>query len=791
MITWQGLPSSPSLMSILLSSTYSLLSLAATSTNKSIKLGVQRTLKPRSHPEIRSLQRELLNKHKLVQQLQHSPSSDPAVLAAAVESRKACRLAYRQAIRREQKTDNIARDENLGAILSSNPGHLFKSIRNLKSISSGKIHSLKVSDRVYEDEAVPDGFYDSLSSLKAPDMHCIQSSPHFQNTLSDFENIMKICSTASKIPEITYRKSTEILLSLRADVTDFYSITAHHFINAGKAGFEHFFFLLSSLVKNVNLASLAELNTVWACILYKGHGKDRCSDRSYRTISTCPLLAKALDTYIGQLCESGWAEVQAPTQFQGSGSCHELAALLLTECIQHSIHFVKKPVFVLLLDAKSAFDKVVRQCAIRNAYLAGTTNQALLYLNARLEHRKTYIEWDKVLMGPISDKLGVEQGGVNSDKIYKLCNNIQLSEAQRSELGVDLGAAVVSSIGQADDTVLISDCLVKLYCLLHLAVQYCEKYHVELVPEKTMLLAFAPPSQKTLLDIKKLSNHLSLDGKKIDFSQSAEHDGILRAIDGNMPNILKRICSHTKAINAVLPTGMALAHSGNPAASLRLERLYGCPVLLSGLAALVLSCQELAVLHHHHKTTMQRLQRLHYATPNCVVYFLGGSLPIMGILHLRMLNLLAMIARLGPDNILHKHGRSILLHKGRENAGHSWFIKMRYISTQYGVPDPILVLQTPPVLFYWKNLTNLKVLDWWKVHLSGEAELLASLEFFKPSFMSLSSPHPVWTTARKKAVELTGFPATGHLPIQVVCVGCLVVRAAWVTSSIFFSTAQP
>ena len=178
--------------------------------------------------------------------------------------------------------------------------------------------------------------------------------------------------------------------------------------------------------------------------------------------------------------------------------------------------------------------------------------------------RKTYLEWDKVLMGPINDKLGVEQGGVNSDKTYKLCNNIQLSEAQRSGLGVDLGAVVVSSIGQADDTVLISECLVKLYCLLHFAVQYCEKYHVELVPEKTKLLAFSPPSHKTFLDIKKLSNHLSLDGKSIDFSQSAEHVGILRSTDGNMPNILKRIGSHTKAINAALPTGMALAHSGNP-----------------------------------------------------------------------------------------------------------------------------------------------------------------------------------------------------------------------------------
>ena len=152
--------------------------------------------------------------------------------------------------------------------------------------------------------------------------------------------------------------------------------------------------------------------------------------------------------YVGLLHGQGWADVQAPTQFQGSGSSHELAALLLTECIQNSIHVSKKPIFVLLLDAESAFDKIVRECAVRNAYLAGTTDKALLYINHRLENRKTFVEWDKVLMGPILDKLGVEQGGVNSDKIYKLCNNVQLSTAQKSGLGLDLGSVLVSAIGQ-------------------------------------------------------------------------------------------------------------------------------------------------------------------------------------------------------------------------------------------------------------------------------------------------------------------------------------------------------
>ena len=105
-------------------------------------------------------------------------------------------------------------------------------------------------------------------------------------------------------------------------------------------------------------------------ILFKGHGKDKESDRSCRTISTCPLLAKALDSYIGELYSDGWANVQAETQFQGAGSSHELAGLLLTEVIQFSLYSLKLPLFLILLDAMSAFDLILREDIIVNAFNA-------------------------------------------------------------------------------------------------------------------------------------------------------------------------------------------------------------------------------------------------------------------------------------------------------------------------------------------------------------------------------------------------------------------------------------
>ena len=115
-----------------------------------------------------------------------------------------------------------------------------------------------------------------------------------------------------------------------------------------------------------------------------------------------PFVSKALDTYVAQLYSPIWMKNQAETQFQGRGSSHELAALLLTETVQYSLNSSKKPLFVLYLDAKSAFDLVLTEFLINNLFHYGIQDQGLLLINERLGNRKTVCEWDRQLMGPIN-----------------------------------------------------------------------------------------------------------------------------------------------------------------------------------------------------------------------------------------------------------------------------------------------------------------------------------------------------------------------------------------------------
>ena len=203
-----------------------------------------------------------------------------------------------------------------------------------------------------------DGFYDAMTALKSCNIH--ELDRNISEQFSNYENIMKLWEDKVALPTITIESAAKLLGRLKKNVKDFYSITALHYLNAGNAGLEHFHALFNAVVTDVNNASIEELNVAHGIILWKGHKKDKTCERSYRTISTCPFLSKAVDLYLRDLYQDRWDSCQASTQYQGSGSSHDMASLLVTEVIQHSLHVTNQPVYILALDAQSAFDRCLR-----------------------------------------------------------------------------------------------------------------------------------------------------------------------------------------------------------------------------------------------------------------------------------------------------------------------------------------------------------------------------------------------------------------------------------------------
>ena len=97
---------------------------------------------------------------------------------------------------------------------------------------------------------------------------------------------------------------------------------------------------------------------------------------------------------------------------------------------------------------------------------------------------------------------------------------------------------------------------------------------------------------------------VKIAGTHVPFTDAADHVGVHRSQSGNLPHILKRITTHKKALAAVCSAGLARGHRGSPSSALKLQQICGTSVLLSGVASLVLSKNEIGFLENHYRHTI-------------------------------------------------------------------------------------------------------------------------------------------------------------------------------------------
>ena len=735
-------PGSTVCMSVLLQLTSFVMTTAARLTNQVVTLGTRHNRKSMNTPRtIRIAKQRLGRAHKNMKK----NKSEVSEKFYKMELKN-----YRKCVRLFRLQEQGKTEAKLLTILSDNPSSLYNYIRSCKTTSQTKIEKLTVQNKTYVGDRVPDGFYDAMTSLKTCDNSVLLAEPAIADQIDNYRLITNLSREPQPLPVITFEVALKLLRRLKKNVKDHYSITALHYFNAGDEGIAHFQAILNAMISDTDNATLEELNIAHGIILYKGHKKIKTDERSYRCISSCPFLSKAMDLYIRDLHQEKWNSCQASTQYQGAGSSHELASLLPTEVLQHSLHTAKKPVFLLALDAQSAFDRCLRQILICELFKAGMKDDALTLVDNRLASRSTVYEWDTELLGPAPDMTGFEQGAINSSDYYKLYNNQQLITAQSSALGVSMGSLVISAIGQADDVILCSNNIDSLRLLVTLTELYCTKYRVKLVPTKTRLLGYATTKQQHLLDHARLVNPITIDGQPVPFTSELEHVGVLRNTAGNMPNILNKIAEHKSGLQYVLSAGLARGQHGNPSASLRVHELYSSPRLFSGLASLVLTKSEIKLIDSYYQKTVMNLQRLHPKTPRCFVFLQAGCLPGEAILHKKQLTLFMMICHL-KQNPLNIHARHVLV-SGRFTA-QSWFQQIRQICLLYGLDHPLKLLDTPPTKTSFKQHVKKMITSYWESVLREEASNLPSLQYFVAENASLRWQHPVWTTSAKSSHE--------------------------------------
>ena len=149
------------------------------------------------------------------------------------------------------------------------------------------------------------------------------------------------------------------------------------------------------------------------------------------------------------------------------------------------------------------------------------------------------------------------------------------------------------------------------------------------------------------------------------------------------------------------------------------------------------------MLTSYMKKTSLNLQKLMDRTPDCVVDFLGGTLPGTALLHLKQLSLLGMISRM-RGSVLHTHGMHVLA--AARPSAHSWFQQIRDLCLLYQPPHPLSLLQEHLSKMKFIQLVRSSIVDHLEVRLRLKAAELTSAPYFRPQCMSLSRPHPIWSS---------------------------------------------
>ena len=156
-------------LSVLLQATNSILTIAASEINKTISLSttISSNTSLRVPKEIRKSGNAVSKANSDLKFLIDDGEDNDKILKAKIRL-KSLKQIHRRLVRRARMNQCIYRDKRLFDIASKHPSSSYRDIKKIRSLNNStnaSLQKLNVAEKVYENENISDGFYDSISSL--------------------------------------------------------------------------------------------------------------------------------------------------------------------------------------------------------------------------------------------------------------------------------------------------------------------------------------------------------------------------------------------------------------------------------------------------------------------------------------------------------------------------------------------------------------------------------------------------------------------------------------------------
>ena len=201
-----------------------------------------------------------------------------------------------------------------------------------------------------------------------------------------------------------------------------------------------------------------------------------CASDNFRAITLSSIIGKILDGIILEKEHTALCTSELQFGFK-SGTSTTHCTNVLMETVNH-YNFNKTNVFVLMLDATKAFDRV-NYCKLFNELLKRNMSPLVIRLLLKMYTSQSLkVKWRSVISNKFTVCNGVKQGGVLSPLLFSVYIDGLLKRLKDSGVGCYMGNHFTGACGYADDVTLVCPTGSSLIRLKNICEMYAIEYNV-------------------------------------------------------------------------------------------------------------------------------------------------------------------------------------------------------------------------------------------------------------------------------------------------------------------------
>ncbi len=643
---------------------------------------------------------------------------DSAVFQSMKATRKNLRSVQR-AIHSEKDTRELERIAE--AHRTNNPEFHLLVKRRSQNTKSRQLDYLIVEGTKSETpDDVCNAWMKHFSKLAAPDENP-PDSPYYRDVI----DIEIICSRVSDPTTPLDAEKIEALIRElnRNKAADIHGLTAEHLIHAGPAAIQTIQLIMNQIVMSCKLPS--DQKTGALTPVYKK--AESHNPFNHRGITVTPVFEKLTESH--NLHQS--TPILMPTQSKlQRGFTTDTPPLLAGLLIQEVISTTKSPVYLCMLDVKTAFDTVWHEALLRQIFLDGIDGPLWRSFRDLYSDAVSKVRWCDRLSDPFPILQGVRQGAVCSAELYKRFNNPLLNRLSSSGVGARIGHLMIPAPTCADDIALMATDPVELQILINIVQEFSQEMRYELQPKKTSILIIRPDDTPC---------KFLLHGQPISVKTVVEHLGVSRDKSGGPTvQIQLNIEKSKKAAFRLFGAGFHGKNGLPQAVCVRLLVRDIIPVLTYGLHIFQLNSETVKPIDTALKRLIKQVLSISENTGDAVLPVLTGILPAQAVVEMNALAMFGSICR--DERCMERElaDRQLSLH-----SDGSWFEYMRNITYKLDLPSPEQLLSQPPTKAQWKTMYKKATHKYWLERTLRLIATYPSARYLNATAMQWGTPHPV------------------------------------------------